>query len=117
MFGLSTIAETVCPKKLASQTQKNKKLFFSSFLTSQRFFFKRFQNPAHRETDRFFAASGVQLAQSTSVQFHYRRAAFSSQIKQVEDSQHSSKSGGLRIVLNMDDTPIVSKSHTHPSHL
>jgi hypothetical protein len=85
MFGLSTIAETVCPKKLASQTQKNKKLFFSSFLTSQRFFFKRFQNPAHRETDRFFAASGVQLAQSTSVQFHYRRVAFSSQIKQVED--------------------------------
>ena len=30
---------------------------------------------AHRETDRFFAASGVQSAQSTSV-FHFRRAAF-----------------------------------------
>ena len=27
---------------------------------------------AHLETDRFFAASGVQLAQSTSGQFHYR---------------------------------------------
>ncbi len=25
----------------------------------------------HRETDRFFADSGVQLAHSTSVQFHY----------------------------------------------
>ncbi len=36
---------------------------------------------AHRETDRFFAASGVQLAQSTSGQFHYRRVAFSSQLK------------------------------------
>jgi hypothetical protein len=36
---------------------------------------------AHRETDRFFAASGLQLAQSTSGQFHYRRAAFSSQLK------------------------------------
>jgi hypothetical protein len=36
---------------------------------------------AHRETDRFFAASGVQLVQSTSGQFHYRRAAFSSQLK------------------------------------
>ncbi len=36
---------------------------------------------AHRETDRFLAASGVQLKQSTSGQFHYRRAAFSSQIK------------------------------------
>ena len=35
---------------------------------------------AHRETDRFFAASGVQLAQSTSGQFQYRRAAFSSQL-------------------------------------
>ena len=27
----------------------------------------------HRETARFFAASGVQLAQSTSGYFHYRR--------------------------------------------
>ena len=33
---------------------------------------------AHRETDRFLADSGVQVAQST---FHFRRAAFSSQIK------------------------------------
>ena len=32
----------------------------------------------HREPDRFFAASGVQLAQSSSGQFHFRRAAFSS---------------------------------------
>jgi hypothetical protein len=70
MFGLSTVVETVCPKKLASQTQKNKKTFL--FFLFDRFFFKRFQN-AHRETDRFFAASGVQLAQSTSVQFHYHR--------------------------------------------
>jgi hypothetical protein len=31
----------------------------------------------HRETDRFFAASGVQSAQSTSGQFHFRRTAFS----------------------------------------
>ncbi len=34
----------------------------------------------HRETDRFFAASGVQSAQSTSV-FHFRRAAFLQQLK------------------------------------
>jgi hypothetical protein len=27
---------------------------------------------AHRETDRFFTTSGVQLAQSNRVQFHYR---------------------------------------------
>jgi hypothetical protein len=32
---------------------------------------------AHRETDRFFAASGVQSAQSTSGCFHFRRAAHS----------------------------------------
>ncbi len=50
-------------------------------------------------------------------QFHYRRAAFSSQIK--------SKVGNilvqattLQITLNIDGDPtmIVSKSHTHPSH-
>jgi hypothetical protein len=35
---------------------------------------------AHREFDRFFAASGVQSAQSTSV-FHFRRAAFLQQLK------------------------------------
>jgi hypothetical protein len=31
---------------------------------------------AHRETDRFFAVSGVQLAQTDRGQFHFRRAAF-----------------------------------------
>jgi hypothetical protein len=43
----------------------------------------------HRETDRFFAASGVQSTQSNlgSSYFHFRRAAF-----------------------------ITSQSHTHPSH-
>ena len=35
----------------------------------------------HRETDRFFAASGVQIAQSTSGQFHYLHTVFSSQFK------------------------------------
>jgi hypothetical protein len=32
---------------------------------------------AHRETDRFFAAAGVQPAQTQRVMFHFRRAAFS----------------------------------------
>jgi hypothetical protein len=37
---------------------------------------------AHRETDRFFGASGVQSVQSTSGGFfHFRRAAFSSGVK------------------------------------
>jgi hypothetical protein len=35
----------------------------------------------HRETDHFFAVSGVQSAQSTSDQFHFRRAAFSQYLK------------------------------------
>jgi hypothetical protein len=34
-----------------------------------------------KETGRFFAASGVQLAQSTSGLFYFRRAAFSPQLK------------------------------------
>ena len=33
---------------------------------------------AHRETDLFFSASGVQIAQSNSGLFHFRRVAFSS---------------------------------------
>jgi hypothetical protein len=40
---------------------------------------------AHQETDRFFAASGVQLAQSTGGLFHFRRAAFSSQLESKVD--------------------------------
>ena len=35
----------------------------------------------HRKTDRFFAASGVQIAQSDRDQFHCLRAVFSSQLK------------------------------------
>jgi hypothetical protein len=36
---------------------------------------------AHRETDRFFAASGVQLVQPTSGLFHFLRVVFSSNVK------------------------------------
>ena len=37
---------------------------------------------AHRETDRFFAASGVQLTQThPGVQFTFRRAAFLTQLQ------------------------------------
>jgi hypothetical protein len=36
---------------------------------------------AHRETDRFFAVSGVQLAQTTCGLFNYHRAVFSSILK------------------------------------
>ncbi len=67
---------------------------------------------AHRETDHFLAASGVQLAQTN---FHFRRAAFSTQLKSKVGNIFA-KAAALRIVLNIDGTPIASRSHTHPSH-
>ncbi len=70
---------------------------------------------AHRETDSFLAASGVQLAQTNSGQFHFRRAAFSSQLK-ARVGLALAKAAALRITLNLDRAPIKSKSHTHPSH-
>jgi hypothetical protein len=70
---------------------------------------------AHRDTDRFFAASGVQLAQHDRGQFHYRRAAFSSQLKS-KVGNILAKAAALRITLNIDGAPIASKSHTYPSH-
>ena len=70
---------------------------------------------AHRETDRFFAASGVQSAHSTSEYFHYRRAAFLSGLKS-KVGLTLGNAAALRIVLNLDGAPIASKSHTHPSH-
>jgi hypothetical protein len=70
---------------------------------------------AHRETDRFFAASGVQSAHSTSDQFHFRRAAFTQQLKS-KVGLALAKGAALRINLNLDGSPIASKSHTHPLH-
>ncbi len=63
---------------------------------------------SHRETDRFFASSGVQFPQSVSGQFHYRRAALSSQIK----ANVGNKTTPLLVNLNVDGAPISSKSHT-----
>jgi hypothetical protein len=71
---------------------------------------------AHRETDRFFAASGVQLAQTNpGVQFHFHRAAFLTQLKS-KVGLALAKAAALRINLNLDGAPIASKSHTRPSH-
>jgi hypothetical protein len=70
---------------------------------------------AHRETDRFFAASGVQLAQTDRGQFHFRHAAFSQHLKS-KVGLVLAKTTVLRINLNLDGAPIASKSHTHPSH-
>jgi hypothetical protein len=71
---------------------------------------------AHRETDRFFAASGVPQAQSTSGGFfHFLRAAFFSNLKS-KSGNLLAKAAALRINLNLDGAPNASKSHTHPSH-
>jgi hypothetical protein len=70
----------------------------------------------HRETDRFFEASGVQSAQSTtSGFFHFRRAAFSSMLKSKCGSILA-KASTLSVNLNLDGASIASNSHTHPSH-
>jgi hypothetical protein len=61
----------------------------------------------------FFAASGVQLAQHG--QFHYRRAAFSSQLKSKCGSILA-KAAAIRITLNIDGAPVGSQTHTHLSH-
>jgi hypothetical protein len=71
---------------------------------------------SHRETDRFFAASGFQLPQPTSGLFHYHLTAFSSQLKAKVGNTVLTKSSDLRINLNIDGSPIASQSHTHPSH-
>jgi hypothetical protein len=70
---------------------------------------------AHRETDRFFAASGVQLAQHDRGLFHFRRAGFSATLKAKVGSTLA-KAAALRISLNIDGAPITSRTHTHPSH-
>jgi hypothetical protein len=69
----------------------------------------------HRETDRFFGASGVQLVQPDRGLFHYCRAAFSGTLKAKVDSTLG-KVAVLRITLNIDGTTITSRTHTHPSH-
>ncbi len=46
---------------------------------------------------------------------HYRRTAFSSQVKS-KIGNILPKSTGLRISLNIGGSPLESRSHTHPSH-
>jgi hypothetical protein len=70
---------------------------------------------AHRETDRFFAASGVQPAQFDRSQFHFRRSVFSCGLRS-KVGLVLAKTAVLCINLNLDGAPIASKSHTHPSH-
>ncbi len=72
---------------------------------------------SHRETDRFFAASGVQSAQSNlgGTYFHFRLTVVLNQLKS-KCGLLLAKAADLRVTLNLDGAPIVSNSHTHPSH-
>jgi hypothetical protein len=47
--------------------------------------------------------------------FHFRRTAFSSQLKSKVGSTLA-KAAALRINLDLDGAPITSRTHTHPSH-
>jgi hypothetical protein len=69
----------------------------------------------HRETDRFFSASGVQLVQHDRDQFHFHRVSFTSHLKS-RVGLSLAKAAALRINLNIDGAPITSTTHTHPSH-
>ena len=66
---------------------------------------------AHRETDRFFAASGVQLSQPDRGFFHYLRAAFSSMIKS-RVGNILAKPTTLRINLNLSHLNLTLTLHT-----
>jgi hypothetical protein len=64
----------------------------------------------HRETDHFFASSGVQCPYSTSDQFHYRLTVFSQFRSRI--GSIFTKDTTLRITLSIDGTPIESRSHS-----
>jgi hypothetical protein len=51
----------------------------------------------HRETDRLFVVSGVQLAQSTSGLFHFLHTVFSSHLKTKVDSTLTTSSLGVPV--------------------
>jgi hypothetical protein len=59
---------------------------------------------AHRETDRFFAASGVLSEQSDCGLYHFRRVTVSAQLKS-KVGLALAKAAALRITLNLDGAP------------
>jgi hypothetical protein len=69
----------------------------------------------HRETDRFFAASGVQFPETDRGQFHFLLSTFSTTLKEKVGGTLTNPAV-LRITLNIDGVSITSRTHTHPSH-
>jgi hypothetical protein len=68
-----------------------------------------------RETDRFFAVSGVYLVHSTNGLFHFHHTLFSSQFK-TKVGITLFKTVSERVKLDLDGTTITSRAHIHPSH-
>ena len=62
-----------------------------------------------------FLTSGVQVEQHDRGLFHFPRSVFSVQVKE-KVGRTLVKTAVLRITLNLDGTPITSKSHTHLTH-
>jgi hypothetical protein len=69
-------------------------------------FVRLFFLQTHRETDRFFASSGVLSAQLDRVFFHNHRAAFSDQLKS-KVVLALAKVEALRITLNLDGIEVT----------
>ena len=69
----------------------------------------------HRETDRFFSASGVQLEQRNSGFFHFRHTPFSSQLR-PKVGNTLVKAEVLRVNLNLDGAPITTRTHGKGSY-
>jgi hypothetical protein len=67
----------------------------------------------HRETDRFFAVSGVQLTQTNSDD-KWPVPLLSCVVLRGE--RGLVMTAVLRVNLNLDREPITSRTHTHPSH-
>jgi hypothetical protein len=68
-------------------------------------------------TSRFivFGTSGVHLPEHDRDQFHFRWTAFASHLRDRVDLTLA-KTTSLHINLNIDGSPITSRTHTHPSH-
>jgi hypothetical protein len=78
-------------------------------------FILAFASSIHNKQQPFWKSSGVLSAQSDCGFYHLRRAAVSAQLKR-KVGLSLSKAAALRITLNLDGAPIISRTHTHPSH-
>jgi hypothetical protein len=70
---------------------------------------------AHRETNIFFAASEVEIAQYHQDLFRFHRDAAYFKLKS-ELWNILAKATALRINLNTHCAPVAAHTHTHPSH-